>query len=185
MERTYYLDLKTLLEYLRGKSAVLRTTIMLPKPRQRCQGHIFLKRGTILRCYILGQDGALLFDGQDAYAYLGTSAEWYVRIDTDQVIEREAQPQIQEPPPYPNVSPLYSNAPPLYVSAESLVLRPLRPLEMNVLQQFPPKRSLLLRTVFTMVNGERSVAQIKAQLRLPTEVVTEALNILQDIGVIG
>jgi hypothetical protein len=178
MEKTYHLDLKTLLEYLREKSAVLRTRVTLPRNRHPGQGYLFLSKGSILRCYVLAPDATLLVDGPDAYKLLNTSVEWYVRIDTEQMIELEIQAHLQGSPPPTDI-------PTFNVPVETRALRQLRPLEMAVLQHFPAKQSLLLRTVFTMVNGERTADEIKGRLRLPPQVVEEALNILRNIGVIG
>ena len=57
-------------------------------------------------------------------------------------------------------------------------------LEAYLLNGYTSKQRLVLRTVFAMVNGERTVEQIKAQLNLSSEAVDDALNYLSSIEVI-
>jgi len=179
VERKYFLDLQTLLGYLQGKSAVLRTTTTLPKNRQACQGYIFLKYGKVLNCYVLSQAGALMLEGTNAYNQLSTSTEWYVRIDMEEAIEQELRSLMQR---YGLT--LHTLAPPDPSHATGRALRQKRPMDLAFVQQFPQNQSLLLRTVFTLVNGERTIAQIKAQLRYSPEVVDEALDMLHATGFI-
>ncbi len=49
---------------------------------------------------------------------------------------------------------------------------------------YTSKQRLVLRTVFAMVNGERNIEQIKAQLNLSSEAVDDALIYLNSIDVI-
>jgi len=58
------------------------------------------------------------------------------------------------------------------------------PLESYELNEYTLKQRVLLRTVFAMVNGQRTIAQIKAQLHLSSRGVDEALSYLQRIGAI-
>ena len=175
MEKTYHLDLKTVLEYLWGKSAILRTTIALAKNRQPCQGYLFLRGGNVIQSYVLNQAGVLLLSGQPAYAQLSSASEWLVRIDTDPVIEQEMFKLVQQYRlPF---NPSNSNPSPSAPQQK-------RPLNDIQLQMFSPKQSLLLRTVFALINGERTFAQIKMQLNFPSESIEEALTILRSLGYI-
>ncbi|SRR5258708_19150768 len=175
MEKTYHLDLKTLLEYLHGKSAVLRTSIVLPKMRQPCQGYIFLKNGQVLRSYVLDHAGTLLSEGPKANAQLSTTTEWRVQIESEQIVEQELVTLVQQ---YRIPSGLLSTGPAATAPHQR------RPLDMAALQMFSPKQSLLLRTVFTLVNGERTVAQIKTQLNYPPNIIEETLEVLRSLGYI-
>lgn len=179
MERKYFLDLQTLLGYLQGKFAVLRATTTLPKNRQPCLGYIFLKQGKVLRCYVLSQAGALMLEGTDAYNQLSTSTEWYVSIDTEQAIEQELLSLMQR---YGLA--FHALAPPSPARANNRALRQKRALDLVFLQQFSASQGLLLRTVHALVNGERTMAQIKAQLRYSPEIVDEALDMLRAMGFI-
>lgn len=174
MEKTYHLDLKTLLEYLQGKSAVLRTTLRVPQHRQKCLGYIFVVEHTVHH-YILTQDGALALAGEGAAALLSACVEWLVRIGTAQAIEQDLllfarQYSLPLATPFP--------------SAVEAVPRQKRPLDPFMLQGYSYGQSLVLRTVFAMINGERTVEQMKLQLRLPAQSVEEALAILRTLDVI-
>jgi hypothetical protein len=175
MEKTFYLDLKTLLEYLRGKSALLSTLITLPRQRQPCQGYIFFLDGNIRHGLILNPQGALLLAGADAYARLSAGTEWRVRIDTTSTIAEEMSALFQRHglALYPALSENTETAP-----------RQKRMLDMAILQSFPAKQRLLLHTVFSLINGERTAMQIKAQLHFPPEAIDEALTILRSIDMI-
>jgi hypothetical protein len=174
MEKTYHLDLKTLLEYLQGKSAVLRTTVKVPQSRHLCLGYIFVIENTVHH-YILSGDGALLLTGKGAADLLGGCSEWQVRIGTAQDIGQDLRLFAQRyalPLALPPLSPTGS-AP-----------RQKRVLDLSLLQQFSYGQSLVLRTVYALVNGQRTVEQMKLQLRLPAETVEEALAILRTLDVI-
>ncbi|MEO7022395.1 MAG: hypothetical protein ABI234_19760 [Ktedonobacteraceae bacterium] len=175
MEKTYHLDLKTLLEYLRGKSAILRATVTIPKQRKPCQGSLYLNRNGATHCFIFTPEGSLLLEGTGAHTALSTNTQWLVRIDTEQTVEIELLALAQQ------------HFLKLGAQADSLTGRTPRPkkaLDLSTLQRFSAKQSLTLRTVLTMVNGERTVEQIKAQLRLPPELIEEALKVLRNIDVI-
>jgi len=174
MEKTYHLDLKTLLEYLQGKSAVLRTTVKVPQSRRPCQGYIFVVENTVHH-FILNEDGAVLVTGQTAADLLSGRTEWHVRIGTAREIGQDLHLFAQRyalPIALPPLSPA-GGAP-----------RQKRALDPSLLQQFSYGQSLVLRTVYALVNGQRTVEQMKLQLRLPAETVEGALAILRTLDVI-
>jgi hypothetical protein len=174
MDKVYYLDLQTLLDYLQGQSAILSTSVNVPALREPCRGVIFLKEGTVLECLIQTPSGMILASGADAYATLRARDQWQVRIqpDVEHVLHSLIQPSLPE---------ASSPAPPAFSQAP----RQLRPLDAHLLNSFTMKQRLVLRLVFTMVNGERTVEQIKAQLNLSPAVVEEALTTLRTLGVIS
>jgi hypothetical protein len=174
MERTYHLDLKTLLEYLQGKSAVLRTIVKVPQSRQPCQGYIFMVENTVHH-FILSGGGALLLTGQGAADLLKDRTEWQVQIGTGREIEQDLRLFAQR-------YALPIALPPL--SQVGVAPRQKRALDPFLLQQFSYGQSLVLRTVYALVNGQRTVEQMKLQLRLPAESVEEALAILRTLDVI-
>jgi hypothetical protein len=71
----------------------------------------------------------------------------------------------------------FSTDPDLYVPH---VIVPLEPL----LNAYNSKQRVILGTVFAMINGQRAVWQIKAQLHLSSKTVDEVLSHMQQIGVI-
>ena len=176
MEKTYYLDLPTLLGYMRDKSAILRTTITLAKNQPPCQGILFLRPASGMYCYILSQKSRVLFEGEEAYKRLSQSTEWLVRMDAEQNIEQEWLQWLQQ-------HNLTYNVP--GPSASETIPRPKRALDALILHQFSHQQALFLRAVFTFVNGQRTVEQIKARLpQASPQMVDEALNILRTLGLI-
>ena len=176
MERVYYLDLPTLLEYLHGQQALLSTEVTVPGIRARCTGYLFLRDTIIIGCLVQTLDGSIQREGEEAYRLLSGNGEWYVRIDLNIEQTFWAMKQRSVPPfarSYVPPPPTISQAP-----------RPIRPLDATFLNQFPAKQRLLLRMVYTLVNGQRTVEQIKAQVHVPPEVVDESLTTLRTLGVI-
>jgi|ERR1051326_6366667 hypothetical protein len=175
MEKAYYLDLKTLLEYLQGQQALLSTEVNVPGIRARCTGYIFFRESAIIGCLIQAIDGSIWREGEQAYRFLTEKREWYVRIDLN--IEQTLRGMKQQ---YDSFRQGYVPPPPTILRAP----RPVRPLDGASLIQFSAKQRLLLRMVFTLVNGQRTVEQIKAQVHVPAEVVEESLATLHNLGVI-
>lgn len=179
MEKVYYLDLPTLLEYLQGQSALLTTEITVPALQARCTGSLFFRETKIIGCMIQAPDGTIWREGEQAYRLLSASGEWRVRIDPQ--IERTFL-GMKQAYSQPAQQPAQRYAPP--PSVISPPPRPLRTLDPALLNQFSAQQRLLLRTVYMLVNGQRTAEQIKEQLRLSTEVVEEALTRLRALGVI-
>lgn len=186
MDKIYYLDLQTLLDYLQGQSAVLYASLDMPDVRGPCNGYIFLREGSIIDCLIQSQDGVQLRTGKDAYTLLSTKSEWQVRIDpnvewTLRYMQQQGAQEWNTYTPYMSPpSPMPAPTPP----ASIYVPRPIRPLESHLLTRYTMKQCLILRMVFAMVNGERTIEQIKGQLHLSPEVVDEALTNLHSLSVI-
>jgi hypothetical protein len=72
----------------------------------------------------------------------------------------------------------FSTDPDLYVP------RVVTPLDAYELNECTSKQRVILRTVFAMINGQRSIGQIKGQLHLSSKVVDEALAYMQWLGVL-
>jgi len=133
-------------------------------------GYVFLKDGMVIRCFIRMQDGTQL-EGQLAYPYLEASKQWQMQLEQD-----APAPPTSSPPPHPDSS--GSSQPGLKP------LRQKRMLDPSLLGHLDMRQRLLLRTVLTMVNGQRTAWQIKEQLNLPPNVVDEILAYLYSIDVI-
>ena len=171
----YYLDLPTLLEYLHGQSALLTTEITVPGIRARCAGYLFFQDTRLIGCLIQTLDGTIWREGEGAYRLLSANSEWHVRIDPH--IEQAFWAMKQRG--FPS-SQGYVPPPPTALKA----LRQIRPLDPASLNRFSTKDRLILRMVFTLVNGQRTVEQIKAQVQIPATVVDEALTTLRALHVI-
>jgi hypothetical protein len=174
MDKVYYLDISTLRAYLRGQSAYLFAEVKMPGQKEVLTGYVFLKNSTITACLIQTANKTIYEEGEQAYQLLKDHREWRVCIAPD-IEETYRQIKQQGSPPRQGIpaAPPTPNAP-----------RPLVSLDQSLFQTFPPKNRLVLRMVFALVNGQRTPAQIKAQLRLPAETVDEALQILHSMGII-
>lgn len=167
MGKTYFLDLPTLLEYLRGQSCMLTTVVTISG--KSGNGYVFLKDGMVIRYFIRMQDGMQL-EGQLAYPYLEAAKQWQMQLEQD--VPAPPQPS---PSPRPDGSPSLSPQKPLLQK---------RMLDPSLLGHLDMRQRLILRTVLTMINGQRSAQQIKEQLNLPPNVVDEVLAYLFSIDVI-
>ena len=180
MDKVYYLDLQTLLEYLQGQSALLSTGVNVPGQRAPYMGHVFFQNATIIGCLIKTPDGTNWREGEPAYQLLKARAEWRVRMDLDieqtfRLMKHQSDRMQQGIP---------SSAGPAPPPPTEYAPRPMMSLEPALLQPFSAKERLILRLVFALVNGQRTSTQIKMQLRLPGETVDEALTRLYSLGVI-
>ncbi len=81
MDKVYYLDLQTLLEYLRGQSALLSTEVNVPGRREPGTGYLFLKNAAVLGCLIQLADNTIWREGEQAYQLFKDNGEWRVRMD--------------------------------------------------------------------------------------------------------
>ncbi len=109
---------------------------------------------------------------------LSNKTQWQMRIDSniDQTFRSMRQQNTQ------SLQAQNTNSAPSFPF--SYIPRPLGDLEPYLLNGYTSKQRLVLRTVFAMVNGERTVEQIKAQLNLSSDAVDEALMYLNSISLI-
>ena len=177
-DKVYHIDLQTLINFLQDQSAILYTTVDIPDIGVPCHGYIFVRRRTIIACQIQAQDGVILYQDQEAYMLLSTKTQWQMRIDSniDQTL-RSMRPQNTQDlqAQNPNSARLFPG---------SYIPRAIGTLESYLLNGYTSKQRLVLRTVFAMINGERNVEQIKAQLNLSSDAVDDALTYLVSIEVI-
>lgn len=178
-DKIYHLDLQTLINFLQDQSVVLYTEVNIPDISGPCYGYVFLRKRAIIGCQIQSQDGVILYMDQEAYMLLRNKTQWQMRIDSniDQTFRSMRQQNTQSLQRTRN-----TNSAPSFPG--SYIPRSLGDLEPYLLNGYTSKQRLVLRTVFAMVNGERSVEQIKAQLNLSSEAVDEALIYLNTINLI-
>jgi hypothetical protein len=170
MERIYYLDLRTLLEYLAETAAQLRTSLLIDGYQEHCEGFVFVKKGKILGCVIQTSEGKLLYEGQKVHELLLNSKQWFVNVDANVEL---AMTTITE-----HHRPLLSNR------TLEQALRQKGRLDPSKIEAIPMKKRLTLRMVYSMVNGQRTSEQIKVQLQLPSALVDEAIEYLRLIDAI-
>lgn len=185
-DKIYNLDLQTLISFLQDQSALLYTMVDMPDVREPCHGYLFLRKRTIIGCQVQSQEGVLLLRDQEAYKVLSMKTHWQIRIEADiDATLRSMSQQVMQ-----TVQPQRASAgtstgrgiPRLFPVA--YVPRVVGSLEAYLLNGYTSKQRLVLRTVFAMVNGERTIEQIKAQLNLSPEAIDDALNYLSSIEVI-
>jgi hypothetical protein len=172
---TYDLDLPTLLQFLQDQSAVLSTPIAVPHAKGLCHGYLLLKARTIVECQIQSQDGTVLYKGQRAYSIVSAKTQWQVRLDS--IPDEGTQPMARQEQPK-------SNTPVTFPILDTFVPKAIASLEASLLDGYTVKWRVILRTVFAMINGQRSVKHMKGQLNLSSETIDEALTTLRSIGVI-
>lgn len=148
-KKTYFLDLQTLLTYLRTQSCELTTELTIAGKVAR--GSIVLKEGKIVSSTLILHNGSQV-TGERAYQQLQASTQWQVQLGKPEEKRK--------------------------------ILRQKRALDPSLLQSFSLQEHLILRSVFLSIDGRRSIEEIKAQHRLPSHVVDEAIMRLRMLGLI-
>ncbi|MDQ2903424.1 MAG: hypothetical protein ABI456_03350 [Ktedonobacteraceae bacterium] len=178
MGKTYYLDLATLMSVLDDGLYTLSTSLVVSGTQGG--GYITLSNGHITECAVKLADGRHI-EGEQAFRLLQSQSQWQVQIVSVPIIP----PMPPAPPPMP---PAYRDMPPSYGTGFSPsqpgIPRQKRILDPALLESFTMKQRLVLRTVLTMVNGQRDAEQIKEQINLPARTVEEALEALRVLGII-
>jgi hypothetical protein len=191
-ERTYYLDLPTLLTLLRNKKGTLTTRIKLSEYKTTGTGTVAFAFGRITACTLEWSKGHL--EGEEAYKRLQTIQEWNVHFETQQ----PANPFMQQAAYTTNVTPEYSQAqPPIQAAASgsladlppisdvhrnpltgTAVPKPFQLLTEAELAAFNSAQRTILQAIVALVDGYRSIAAIQAQLPYPAETIMQALEVL-------
>jgi hypothetical protein len=176
-QKTYFLDLQTLLTYLIDQSCELTTELKISGNPAR--GSLILKEGKIAYCTISFQNGYQIV-GEQAYKLIETCTQWRVELEKPEERKKKFSPSQFSPQPAPflEVSPASVSNP------WSPPLRQKGSLDLALLQNLPIKERLILRSVFAMINGRRSNEEIKAQLHLSSKDIDDALTRLHVLNLI-
>jgi hypothetical protein len=168
--KTHALDLVTLLESLSHRSALLNTPILdtLPGFVGACRGWVQVQKGAIASCVLEGINGDKM-EGEQALSLLRLVTEWQVTLDAEPLVHSPAAYSSPATPPVPN---------------EGIPTRRVVALPPPLLAPLPSKERLVLGMVFTMVNGQRGIQEIKAQLHLSTNSIDSALHHLWNLHLI-
>jgi hypothetical protein len=185
--KTYYLDLSTLLTLLRNKSGTLSCKIKIHG--QWGNGLIALKRGRIGQSIVEWSQGRL--EGKEAFEHLSSVQEWQVNFDDVSssinispatFSSAGVHPLSPTPPSYAPTSPMGMSPP------APMIPRVRNPLNPFVLAHYTSEQRLILRTVYELVDGQKTIDQIKVQVNahidVPAETVDVALATLQHLGTI-
>lgn len=195
-ERTYYLDLPTLLTLLRNKKGTLTTRVKLSEYKTTGTGTIAFAFGRITGCTLEWSKGHL--EGEEAYKRLQTIQEWNVHFETQQ----PASSPLQQASYTTNVTPEYLQQgqraqPPIQATTSgsladpatipdtrrnpfigTAVPKPFQLLTEAELAAFNSAQRTILQALVTLVDGHRSIEAIQAQLPYPEETIMQALEVL-------
>jgi hypothetical protein len=168
MERKiYYLNLLALIPQLGLQKVALYTAFPhgVPEIPEPCIGTVHVQNGRIVECSIEGRSGASI-NGTKAFQILRTVAAWQVKSESDPMTP-SSLPQVL-PSPLDKVIPQRN-----------------MPLLPGHLDGLTAKERILLRSVLALINGQRSVEQIKTQMHLPPETVERILHQLYNLQIIS
>jgi hypothetical protein len=167
MERkTYYLNLAALIQQFGQQSITLYTAFSrgVPGLVEPCIGTVQVQEGRIVECSIEGRSGASI-NGTAAFQLLRAVAVWQVQARTDKHSSVSATPSNPTPPSLPQMS----------SSLDAIIPQRNMPLLPGHLDGLGAKERIVLRSVLALINGQRSVEQIKTQMHLPPETVERVL----------
>ncbi|HLZ58645.1 MAG TPA: hypothetical protein VKR06_17030 [Ktedonosporobacter sp.] len=191
MSRIFYLDLRTLIENLL-KDATLTTSLFrdLDGFKEPCIAQVQVRNQVIITSLIEGTKSRRRLEGEEALQILYGVNEWEVHFEPLNRYTIDPQRAGLNSPGPPEAElpqiPFPPSTPPLSFTASAPTIP--RPLVSGLsleLLSLSTRERLLLRTVFRLVNGERSVEQMKAQLNLAPEVIDQAIEKLRLIGAIS
>lgn len=175
-QKTYFLDLQTLLMYLIDQSCELTTELKVSGKVAR--GSIVLKEGKIVHCLLSLQNG-LQITGEQAYKEIATSTQWQVELEQPEEKKKKFSSAQSAPEPF-LMTPFASANNYEYSSP----LRQKGSLDLALLQNLSVKERLILRSVFAMINGKRNGEEIKAQLHMSSKDIDDALTRLRMLNLI-
>jgi hypothetical protein len=178
-KKTYFLDLRTLLTYLRDQSCELTT--ILDVSGKTARGSIALHEGNIVHCLLMFNNGYQIA-GQHAYQQLEACTRWQVELE-----RRDEEKKTFLSAPSPAQSTPFSGVPPPASASHtrsSPLLRQKKPPDPVFLQSLPMKDRFILLSVFTVIDGRHTVREIKAQLHFSAEDIDQALARLRRLDLI-
>lgn len=180
-ERTYYLDLLTLIEALAGQSALLVTEISGGKSsRKGGRGWVRIEKRKITDAAVEFNDGKRL-TGPQAIKVLETSAEWTVTIEARQESHPASGPDVI-PTPQVQYSP---SSRPFVSNNDHLIPQLTQRYALFNLDSLNPEHLLTVRTVIAMIDGTRNIGQIKRLVRLPPNTTERIILWLADKKIVS
>lgn len=172
---SYHIDLETLLRALLRKSGELVALLKnIPGTNEQGRVRIILDRGKVVLCSIEGQNGYLVF-GENALRLLLTIGEldWTYTPSVPQPPSLSATPQVSAPS-----TRQVPESPVIALTAYPIRLRAIGPQELA-------SWSRLQRSVYSIVDGRKTVADIARVLSYHETRVIEALSVLRTNKIIA
>jgi hypothetical protein len=144
----------------------------VPGIRGRCQAYLELTQGKVVSCYLMDRIG-------DRHR---VTKEWLVQLDEEKgpfgwVFHASADATFA----MPSQEKIPKQSLPSFPVPMCLVPQ----LDVRQLQRWTPQQQRCLYMVFSMVDGQRSIDEIKARVSLPTTIVDEVIHILLLLGAIA
>ncbi|GCE32197.1 hypothetical protein KDA_76810 [Dictyobacter alpinus] len=174
-----YLDMFTVCDLLKGRTAVICADVRLPGEKLKARGSVFLRGNAaqqIAGAIIESGDSRLLYSGDAALAVLKSVAEWSVYFTGDvEVALADYLRRLGVQQQSPSGSRQESSA----TSQGGPPLRRLQHLPESMLEPLSLKDRLVLKTVWSMVNNQRSLEEVQSLLKLPPAVVADAVETLR------
>ncbi len=160
------------------KSGILSAEVRgIPGMRGQSLAYLELVEGKIVSCYVIDRNGERLLPGK----------ELLMRLDE----ERGPFKWVFRAASFEQMSPVSSAGSKLHelkspYTVRSPIFRPLVPyLETQSLQRWTPQQQQHLCAIFTMINGQATLDEIKARLALPSHIVEDNIRILLQLKVIA
>ena len=190
-KKVYYLDLQTLLTLLHNKTGTLTTKAKIGN--QNVMGSISILRGEVTSCVLESPKGTLY--GQEAFERLKPLQEWQVRFEDVAPLSQKSPvlppasantKQPLEPGKIAPMSPASTRANTGNITPNLLIVPHLmHPFNATTLNGYNAQQLTILHLVHSLVDGQRTIAQIQDQMRLPGETVRYALEVLRQLGTIA
>lgn len=159
------------------KSGVLTAEVRsVPAVRGTCQAYLELVQGKVVSCYLLDRKGERHHVTQELLVQLDEAKGpfgWTFRASADPVFAASSPEQAFQAPAQP--------------AARPPIPRPLvRSLDFRQFQHWwTPQQQRCLQMIFALVDGQRSVDELKSQILLPPLVVDEGIRILLELRAIA
>ena len=183
MGKTYYLDLKTLIETLAGQTGVLQRE--LPKGfgplNEPCLCTISLSNGQIIQCNLSGSSGRQI-DAFPLLPSLYTLETWEVILT--QGAKHQTSPRLSAQSPQTVLPMPTPPSVPILFPNDLLIPYPIVPLNTMLPTALQHKDSLLIRIVQAQIDGQRNIAEIRSRLPLSADLIYHILDVLFQNGFI-
>jgi|SRR5579885_582918 hypothetical protein len=159
------------------KSGVLMAEVRsVPFVRGACQAYLELVQGKVVQCYLIDRKGERYRTTQDMLVQLDEAKGPFAWM-----FQASADPVFAAPPAEQGFQVRAQPA------AKSPILRPLvRYLDLSPYQHWwTPQQQQCLQMIFSLVDGRRSIDELKAQIPLAPVVVDEGIRILLQLKAIA
>lgn len=152
------------------KNGILQAELHhVPGIRGRCTGYLHLVEGKVVACSIENQQGQRS----------PVSKDMLLRVDS----ERGPFEWTLQPLPAPPTSSQRTEIPPRPIQGSPIPVS-IAHLDLEKLDGWTTRQKMMLSIVFDLIDGQRTIEDIKADAPLPPPIVEEALRVLLSLKVI-